>query len=197
LSIKKTGAFMKFELDEKLGEVVIEPGPDATKRWSQRSVAAPETAQWLNLKHILVPVDFSDCSKKAVQYAVHFAKQFGAELTLLHVAPLYPIVPEIGPFNVEDFQDGRTNLEIVRLTIGDFVPCHTLLRMGTPASEIAGVARELNMDLIILSTHGHTGLTRVILGSTAEMVMRHAPCPVLVVREKEHDFLFKKGVGEL
>ena len=188
---------MKFKLHEKSGGVATEPGPDATQFCSQKFVAAPDTTKLFNLQHILVPVDFSDCSKKAVQYAVHFAKQFGAELTLLHVAPLYPIVSEMGPFNIEDFQDGRTNLEIVRLTIGDFVPCHTLLRTGTPAIEIAGVARELNMDLIILSTHGHKGLTRVILGSTAEMVMRHAPCPVLVVREKEHDFLFKKAGGEL
>jgi universal stress protein A len=144
-----------------------------------------------SLKKILVPVDFSDCSKKALQYAVRFARQFGAELTLLHVVPRYPAIPDMGPIDVETLQEGRTQLEVVRLTIGDLAASHTLMRTGTPHIEILDVAKERNIDLIILATHGRTGLTRAILGSTAERVVRQAPCPVLVVREKEREFFQK------
>jgi universal stress protein A len=66
-----------------------------------------------------------------------------------------------------------------------------LVRSGVAFDEIAKVARELKVDLIILSTHGHTGLKHVFLGSTAENVVRRAPCAVLVVREQEHEFVGK------
>ena len=65
----------------------------------------------------------------------------------------------------------------------------TLVRTGVPYAEIAEAARALKADLIILTTHGYTGLKHVFLGSTAERVVRHAPCPVLTVREKEHEFV--------
>jgi len=64
-----------------------------------------------------------------------------------------------------------------------------LVRYGTPFAEIADAARTLKADLIILTTHGYTGLKHVFMGSTAERVVRHAPCPVLTVREKEHEFV--------
>ena len=66
---------------------------------------------------------------------------------------------------------------------------NTLVRVGKPYHEITSAARELNIDLIVISTHGYTGLKHVVLGSTAERVIRHAPCPVLTVREREHDFV--------
>ncbi len=68
-----------------------------------------------------------------------------------------------------------------------------VVRQGEPYLEILSVARELGMDLIILSTHGRTGLARVLMGSTTEKVVRHADCPVLVVREHEHEFLAEKS----
>jgi nucleotide-binding universal stress UspA family protein len=93
------------------------------------------------------------------------------------------------PLELETVGEGRKELEIVRLTIGDAARSTTLLRTGQPHTEIVEAARELGADLIVLSTHGHTGLTHALLGSTAEKVVRHAPCPVLVVREKEHEFV--------
>jgi nucleotide-binding universal stress UspA family protein len=69
------------------------------------------------------------------------------------------------------------------------VPVNTILRAGPAAAEIVRAARDFGSDLIVLSTNGHTGLARVILGSTAEQVVRLAPCPVLVVREKEKEFV--------
>jgi nucleotide-binding universal stress UspA family protein len=183
---------MKFKLNEKSGGVAIELGPKECQLPTPEGSSGQESIAVFSLKRILVPVDFSDCSKKALQYAVRFARQFSAELTLLHVVPRYPAVPEMGPIDLETVQDGRTQLEIVRLTIGDLATCHTLLRTGTPHMEIVEAAKAQDIDLIILATHGHKGLTRVLLGSTAERVVRQAPCPVLVVREKEREFLAKK-----
>jgi len=65
----------------------------------------------------------------------------------------------------------------------------TLVRFGKPFQEICDAARGLKVDLIVISTHGYTGLKHAVLGSTAERVVRHAPCPVLVVREQEHEFV--------
>jgi nucleotide-binding universal stress UspA family protein len=64
-----------------------------------------------------------------------------------------------------------------------------VVRLGHPYQEITDAARELKVDLIVISTHGYTGLKHVLLGSTAERIVRHAPCPVLTVREKEQDFV--------
>jgi nucleotide-binding universal stress UspA family protein len=69
------------------------------------------------------------------------------------------------------------------------VPADTLIRSGSPAAEIIAVAQTLPADLIVISTHGRTGLKHVVVGSVTEHVVRHAPCPVLVVRESEHEFL--------
>jgi nucleotide-binding universal stress UspA family protein len=182
---------MKFKPNDKSGGVAIELGPQECQLPTPEGSPGQESLAVFSLKKILVPVDFSDCSKKALQYAVRFARQFGAELTLLHVVPRYPAIPEMGPIDVETVQDGRTQLEVVRLTIGDLAPCDTLLRTGTPYMEIVEAAKEQSIDLIIIATHGHKGLTHVILGSTAERVVRQAPCPVLVVREKEREFLQK------
>jgi nucleotide-binding universal stress UspA family protein len=181
---------MKFKPNEKSGGgVAIELGPNECQLPTPEVSPGQEPLAVFSLKKILVPLDFSDCSKKALQYAVRFARQFEAEITLLHVVPRYPAVPEMGPIDVETLQDGRAQLEVVRLTIGDLAPCHTLLRTGTPYTEIVEAAKDQTMDLIVIATHGHKGLTRAILGSTAERVVRQAPCPVLVVREKEHEFL--------
>jgi universal stress protein A len=73
--------------------------------------------------------------------------------------------------------------------VGEGAAAETLLRVGRPETEILNTAREIDCDLIILSTHGRTGLAHVFMGSTAEQIVRRAGCPVLVVREREHEFL--------
>jgi nucleotide-binding universal stress UspA family protein len=95
----------------------------------------------------------------------------------------------MGPVDVESLRDGRAELETVRQTIGDTIRASAFMRTGAPHVEITEAARELGIDLIILSTHGRTGITRMLLGSTAEKVVRHAPCPVLIVRESEREFV--------
>jgi nucleotide-binding universal stress UspA family protein len=151
-----------------------------------QSVAA---APIFKLQKILVPVDFSDCSKKALQYAVPFAKQFGAELLLLHVVEPYPLVPEMAPYDFENIHDSRDDLKALQKTIPEVIHSTAELRRGTPHLEITAAARDLGADLIIISTHGRKGLSHKIFGSTTEKVVRYAHCPVLIVRECERDFI--------
>ena len=147
----------------------------------------------LQLKRILVPVDFSEPSEKALRYAGKFAEQFGAAVTLLHVIQpmVYPADFGYPPTPVDED-------EIVRQRIGERLEgmagklpttAQSLIRFGQPYQEINAAASELGTDLIIIATHGRTGFKHVLMGSTAERVVRHAPCPVLIVRPGEHDFV--------
>jgi nucleotide-binding universal stress UspA family protein len=171
---------MKVKPSAKNHGVVVELGPEE---------AQMPAANVFSLKRILVPLDFSDCSKKALQYAIPFAKQFEAELTLLSVVEPYPAVPEMAPTDFETIADTRRGLEELRETVTNAVQAKTMVRTGAPETEIAYAAADIGADLIIIATHGRKGLTRMVLGSTAEKVVRHAPCPVLIVREKEREFI--------
>jgi nucleotide-binding universal stress UspA family protein len=181
---------MKFKPNERSGGVAIELRPEESQIPMQLADEKPAALPIFSLKKILVPVDFSDCANKALTYAAALAQQFGAELTLINVAQNYA-VPEMVPLAVDlDAVDyAKRELQILRLNVGSAAACHTLLRRGVPYVEIVAAAKELGSDLIVISTRGHTGLAHVILGSTAEKVVRQAPCPVLVVREKEHEFI--------
>ena len=146
----------------------------------------------LKVRNILVPVDFSEASKKALSYAVPLARQFRAKITLLYVSQeqfygtefaYLPIEESAVNWAATDQLKAVACRNIAPELLGD-----TLVRHGLAFEEIAKVARELNTDLIIINTHGYTGLKHVLVGSTAERVIRHAPCPVLVVREREHEF---------
>jgi nucleotide-binding universal stress UspA family protein len=160
---------------------------DATQ--DQRPLQSPLTNSIVRLKKILVPVDFSDCSKKALQYANTFAKQFGGELILLHVIEPYPFVPEMTSYDYENVYDSSQDLQALQKVVDKAVTCSISIRTGTPHAKIVEAAHALGADLIIISTHGLKGLNRMILGSTTEKVVRSAPCPVLIVRECERDFI--------
>lgn len=144
----------------------------------------------LRIKSILVPLDFSTESRRALDYAAALARQFKAKLTLLHViepiampdfAGSFPLVME----NDESMAWAEKQLE--KMARSARIPTATvekiLVRLGRSFHEIAEAARTRKVDLIILATHGYTGLTHALLGSTTERVVRHAPCPVLVVRQ--------------
>jgi nucleotide-binding universal stress UspA family protein len=149
----------------------------------------------LNIKSILVPIDFSATSLKALSYAVRFAEQFGGKITLLSVVE--PVAtPDFGAFPLmmepeKAKQATKNQLDSVvrKAGIPERLLEKSLVRYGSPFVEITEVARTLKVDLIILTTHGYTGFKHVLMGSTAERVVRHAPCPVLTVREKEHEFV--------
>jgi universal stress protein A len=152
--------------------------------------------QILRLKRILVPTDFSDTSKKAVQYALRFAEQFGCAIALLYVVE--PATPLVGaPLAVEVFTDedefSMAEKDLAALAAesrSDGVhSVSSFVRVGHAPNEITKAAKDLDVDLIIIGTHGYTSWRHLCIGSTAERVVRTAPCPVLVVREKEHEFV--------
>jgi nucleotide-binding universal stress UspA family protein len=138
---------------------------------------------------ILVPIDFSRPSLKAIPYALAISRQFGADVHLLHVTDVaqqspptlltLPLVPQS-----EWDQRLMRRLEALVLkyrTNGKVSAVEP--RIGTAYEEICDIAREIKSDLIVVATHGYTGYKRRLLGSTAERVVQHAPCPVLVVRQ--------------
>ena len=150
----------------------------------------------LHLRTLLVPTDFSESSRQAISYAVALAQQFGSTVVLLHVIEVpfpYPVDGLMHfPGDLEGIsleQDAAAQKALTQLAEATArsgnVPVRSASRSGRAFDEIATAAGEENADLIVISTHGYTGLKHVFLGSTAERVVRHAPCPVLVVRQPE------------
>lgn len=139
----------------------------------------------LHWKTILVPTDLSEPSKRAVKTAAALAQTSGAKLILLHVAPMSNCCSfDMPPEADEMINLARKSLDEIAGTMSSDLAVEKIIRFGTkePVDEIIGVADKLSADLIVLATHGYCGLKRVLLGSTAERVVRHASCPVLVVR---------------
>jgi universal stress protein A len=143
-----------------------------------------------------VPTDFSPASKKAFSYALRLAEQLGSELTLLHVLePETPVTlagrSAAAAFSGEDLADMEKSLQaLADQAAGSGVAgAKSIVRTGVATHEIIEAAKELDVDLIVIATHGFTAWKHFAIGSTAERVARAAPCPVLVVREKEHDFI--------
>ena len=144
-------------------------------------------------KKILVATDFSSNAQLAADHAAAVAKSFGAELTLLHIVPLGTYVDfanhmESQAVNQTDFRkavqakiQGDSTKEVDRLrALG--ITVHFATTDGQPASEISRYAKENAFDLVVVGTHGRTGLARVLLGSVAEGVIRECAMPVLTIR---------------
>ncbi len=144
----------------------------------------------LLIRRVLVPIDFSEHSKNALQYAVSFARQFSSELVLVYVVEpaIYPADFSFGQVALPNIENelrerGKEELEqLVKAHIGTSLPARTMIRTGKPYLEIVTAAAEENADLIIIATHGHSGMEHLLFGGTAERVVRKAPCPVLMVR---------------
>ncbi len=158
------------------------------------------TLSVFQLKKILVPVDFSECASKALQYALPFARQFSATILVTHVIQPYIPIPEMTGVDVEliDAQmheAAERELKVLCKSLPNDVSFEQVLRVGNAHLEIVKAAKELAADLIIVATHGRSGLAHVFLGSTAERVTRHAGCPVLVVRENEREFVKSAANG--
>jgi len=151
------------------------------------------------IKRIMIPVDFSDYSKKALTYAVKFTKNFQAEIYLLYV------IEPVNYFTDMGIEDGAgmviTDLDLPKRAKNELdklgkqeiqksVKFHTEVREGQPFIEIINYASEKDIDLIFIATHGHTGVQHLLFGSTAEKVVRKAPCPVLSIREPAKGFRF-------
>jgi nucleotide-binding universal stress UspA family protein len=142
-----------------------------------------------SINTILVPVDFSDCSRKGLQYAIRFANGFGARIILLHATYLGYIYSSEGTaiYDIPALQKAarknaqRQMRQLVRAVNFEGVKFETAFTDGSPVSDICSFAKEHDVDLIITSTHGLTGLKHALIGSVAEQVVRRAYCSVLVV----------------
>lgn len=148
----------------------------------------------MKLHKIVVPLDFSANSRKALRYAVEFAKKLGGIIHLVYVTEPASFMNDLSnvPIVIEEADitaraADKLNV-IAEEEITGRVEFTTEVRTGKPFDEIIKAAKENDADLIIISTHGYTGLKHVFMGSTAERIVRHATCPVLVVRQKETDF---------
>jgi nucleotide-binding universal stress UspA family protein len=143
---------------------------------------------------ILVPTDFSDSARKALRYAISLSGQTGSEIVLLHVVEPVPppaemIVAESVLWNNQLQEEATRQLARWKKDLGRKIRNQTVVRAGSAYREIVEAADELGADLIVLGTHGRTGLAHLLMGSTAERVVRHARCPVLVVRERQSNFV--------
>lgn len=149
-----------------------------------------------HIRTILVPVDFSANSRESLRYARQFAEQFNASICLLHIVePMilggdfgYTPVPP-GSLDEQRMANARRELKGLAAELDAGVPVESVVRLGRAWREIVEAARTKPADLLIISTHGYTGFKYALLGSVAEKIVRHAPCPVLVVRPGEHAFL--------
>ena len=146
------------------------------------------------IKTILVPVDFSNCSREGLRYAIAFANEFGAKIILLHATYLGYIYSSEGTalYDIPGLQKAarktaeRKMRELVRSVNFGRVKFEAVFTEGSPVLDICAFAKDHSVDLIITSTHGLTGFTHVLIGSIAEQVVRHALCSVLVVPSHPH-----------
>jgi len=153
----------------------------------------------IQIKRLLVPTDFSEHSEQAALYAVELAKRFQAdEVHCIHVSNIpadllatsaYTMTGPSQEFIEQVRQENRKNLEAFAKNRLAGVPVRTAFLEGRPFVEIIRYARDHEIDLVVIATHGRTGLTHALFGSVAEKVVRKAPCPVLVVKRDERDFV--------
>jgi nucleotide-binding universal stress UspA family protein len=170
----------------------------ADDRAAQDSAGATAEVAMITLKNILVATDFSEPSEAAVTYGRELATRFGAALHVLHAAENI-----LGRFGAETYSatapelqgrleaDARRRLNELLIDSDNSGPSTipVLLTASSPALAIVDYAKEKNIDLIVVGTHGRSGLAHLVVGSVAERVVRLAPCPVLTVRHPEREFV--------
>ena len=135
---------------------------------------------------ILVAVDGSEMASRALLAAADLGAALGADLALVHVVDPRGAAAVEGGIPAGEVlemmrEEGQTLLAAAAKDAAARPPTHRFLREGTPGAEVCASAREWGADLIVIGTHGRSGVSRLLMGSTAETVVRHAPCPVLVI----------------
>ncbi len=149
----------------------------------------------ITLKKILVPTDYSDHSEKAIRYGIELASKFNSELHLFHAVEFTPVMyGEGGGFLSPDAAmeieaDAARHLESLEVDGANGLRVVRKVVQGHPFVAIVQYAKENDIDLLVLGTHGRGAIAHMLLGSVAEQVVRKAPCPVLVVRDEAHDFI--------
>lgn len=171
------------------------PSSTSVRRPAHREsvqAATPPRPRRVAINSILVPTDFSPAAEKAIDYACGIAAQFNAKIVLLHA--IEPIcTPDFYP-PIADEQARTRALERLKAQAAELRKANVAAAAPHVVTAIAWdaivrTADSLEVDLIVIATHGYTGFKHMVLGSTAERVTRHARCPVLVVRERERDFV--------
>jgi nucleotide-binding universal stress UspA family protein len=158
---------------------------------------AQHTRELSRVRNILFPTDFSDYSKKALPYALSFARRYGATLHVLHVFeqrihPSFYIADKSTPFDLDSGLRERALDALDEFVYPDLrkkIDFKCEVTSGKPFVEIINYANQHEVDLIVIATHGLTGLEYMIIGSTTERVVRKSPCPVLSVKDPEHEFV--------
>lgn len=133
------------------------------------------------IARIVAPTDFSVCSMRALRYAERLARRFGAEIVLVHVDPALLLGSEVAETRQGVAQKELEDLVVLLATRG--VQARAVVRAGAPAGEILTTAETEHADLIVMGTHGRTGIAHALIGSVAENVVRRSRCPVLTVRD--------------
>ncbi|MFN2499790.1 MAG: universal stress protein [Pyrinomonadaceae bacterium] len=151
----------------------------------------------MHIRSILLPTDFSEWGDYALSYAASLARTFGASIVCVHV--IEPMVPTVGysgmtdPLPIADIADqleDSAERELPKFAKREEcagLEVEEVIVHGEAAAEIVRVAKERSVDLIVVSSHGRTGLGRILFGSTAEAIVRHAHCPVLVVKPAKEE----------
>ena len=148
----------------------------------------------IRIQNILVPYDFSEFSRKALEYACELASQFHAKLHIIHVVEPMPTMFAEGASLLQETdaeltQSAQKHLGELPGREWSHLAVTRDFRVGTAFVEIIRYARENDIDVIVAGTHGRGAVAHMLLGSVAELVVRKAPCPVLIVREGKHDFV--------
>ena len=140
-----------------------------------------------DFKTILCPTDFSEESYRAIEYGLRFAKAADGTLLLAHVihvpsGDLYQ--PDLHTLTFEEAKQRTMKLleELQQKRLQNYRKCELLVEIGDPHEVLMGIAAQRKADLIVIATHGRSGLQHLVMGNVAEKIIRHAPCPVFVVR---------------
>lgn len=153
---------------------------------------------FVDLRRILFPTDFSEPARQAQQYATALAERFQCELHLLHIVPQLTLpLPEASTSWTLPEADQRLQVEEAQRQLIDDVKSSGLkqldtvqvVKVGYAVEEIVNYAKDHDIDLIVIGTHGHTGFAHLLMGSVAEKIVRLATCPVLTVHPKGHQFV--------
>jgi nucleotide-binding universal stress UspA family protein len=145
----------------------------------------------MDIRHILAPTDYADYSKKVLSDALELARTFGAKLSLLHIVELSPYLgeftpPTMGADLLSDLER-QANDELARMlpeAQNAQIEVTRSVVIGSPFRKIIETAEAEHVDLIVMATHGRTGLSHLLIGSVTERVVRTAPCPVLTIRPR-------------
>lgn len=149
------------------------------------------------VKKILWPSDASESANKALETAIEVAKQYNAKLYGLQVVTEVPTLTDTGPpmsgLDIPKYEEELRNgaqealAELVKGKVPDSIEVVTYIKMGKAAEVIITFAKEKEIDLIVMATHGRSGLSHLLLGSVAENVIRHSPVPTLIIPDKNRE----------